>query len=103
MTSSIPPVICSVGPGNQFLLLDPDVFFVPSFVVGSFSYPYPSLCHLILIDMFSCRLKMAHKAKWPDTPKGTKKPGDHGGSTHQDKNISSFKAEVMQACIDEIN
>ena len=84
------------------MLLDPDVLFVPSFVVGSFRYPYPSLCRLILIDLFSCRLKMARKAKCPDTPKGTKKPGDRGGSTHQDKNISLFKAEVMQACIDEI-
>ena len=86
VTSAIPPFICSVGPGNQFILLDPDVFFVPSFVVGSFRYPYPSLCHLILIDLFSCRLilidlfscrlKMARKAKCPDTPKGTKRPGD---------------------------
>ena len=29
MTSAIPPFICSVGPGNQFMLLDPDVFFAP--------------------------------------------------------------------------
>ena len=51
-------------------------FLVPSFVVGSFRYPYPSLCHLIFIDLFSCRLKMAHKVNCPDTLKGTKKPGD---------------------------
>ena len=86
VTSAIPPFICSVGPGNQFMLLDPDVFFASSFVVGSFRYPYPSLCRLILIDLFSCRLilvnlyscrlKMAHKAKCLDTLKGTKKPGD---------------------------
>ena len=67
-------------------------FFAPSFVVSSFRYPYPSLCHLILIDLFSCHLilidffschlKMARKAKCPDTPKGTKKPGDRGESTH---------------------
>ena len=86
VTSVIPPFICSVGPGNQFMLLDPDIFFVPSFVVGGFRYPYPSLCRLILIDLFSCRLilidlfscclKMAHKAKCLDTLKGTKKPGD---------------------------
>ena len=31
----IPPFICSVGPGNQFMLLDRDIFFAPSFVVGS--------------------------------------------------------------------
>ena len=86
VTSAIPPFICSVGPGNQFMLLDPDIFFAPSFVVGSFRYPYPSPCHLILIDLFSCHLilidlfpcclKMACKVKCPDTPKGTKKPGD---------------------------
>ena len=61
VTSAIPPFICSVGPGNQFMLLDTDVFFVPSFVVGSFRYSCPSPCCLILIDLFSCRLKMAHK------------------------------------------
>ena len=27
VTSAIPPFIYSVGPGNQFMLLDPDVFF----------------------------------------------------------------------------
>ena len=102
VTSAIPRFICSVGPGNQFMLLDPDVFFAPSFVVGSLRYPYPSLCRLILINLFSCRLKMARKARCPDTPKGMKKPGDRGGSTHQDMNIGLFKAEVMQACIDEI-
>ena len=73
VTSAIPPFICSVGPGNQLMLLDPDIFFVPSFVVDSFRYPYPSLCclilidlfpcHLILIDLFSCCLKMPRKAK----------------------------------------
>ena len=101
VTSAIPPFICSVGPGNQFMLLDPDIFFAPSFVVGSLRYPYPSLCHLILINLFSCRLKMAHKVRCPDTPKGMKKPGDRRGSTHRDTNIGLFKAEVMQACIDE--
>ena len=29
VTSAIPLFICSVGPGNQFMLLDPDIFFVP--------------------------------------------------------------------------
>ena len=75
VTSVIPPFIC-VGPGNQFILLDPDIFFVPSFVVGSFRYPYLSPCCLILIFLFSCCLKMACKARYPDTPKGTKKPSD---------------------------
>ena len=39
VTSAIPPFIYSVLPGNQFILLDPDVFFAHSFVVGSFRYP----------------------------------------------------------------
>ena len=103
VTSAITPFICSVGPGNQFMLLDTDIFFVPSFVVGSFRYSCPSPCHLILIDLFSCCLKMVHKAWCPDTPKGTKKPGDQGRSTHWDKNINLFKAEVMEACIGEIH
>ena len=95
VTSAIPPFIYSVGPGNQFMLLDPDVFCAPSFVVGSFRYPCPSPCRLILIHLFSCCLKMACKGRCPDTPKGMKQPGDQGGTTHQDKNISLFKAEVM--------
>ena len=103
MISAIPPFIWIVGPGNEFMLLDPDVFFVPSLVVGSFRYPYPLLCHLILNDLFSCHLKMAHKARCPDTMKGMKKSGDRGRSTHRDKNIGLFKAEVMQVCIDQIN
>ena len=41
VTSAIPPFICSVGPGNQFLLLDPDVFFAPFFVVGSSNFSKP--------------------------------------------------------------
>ena len=46
---------------------------------------------------------MACKEKCLDIPKGTKRHGDQGGSTHRDKNIGLFKAEVMQACINEIN
>ena len=46
---------------------------------------------------------MAHNPRYPNTPKGTKRHGDRGGSTHQNMNIGLFKAEVMQACIDEIN
>ena len=41
VTSAIPPFICSVGPGNQFMLLDPDVFFAPFFVVGSSNFSSP--------------------------------------------------------------
>ena len=72
VTSALPPFIYSMGPGNQFMLLDPDVFCAPSFVVGSFRHPCPSPDHLILIDLFSCRLKMAHKMRCADTLKGMK-------------------------------
>ena len=52
--NAIPPFIYSVGPENQFMLSDPNVFFVLFFVVDSFrlpcclffSYSPPSPCHL---------------------------------------------------------
>ena len=46
---------------------------------------------------------MACKPRCPDTPKGTKQPGDCGGSNHQDKQIGFFKEEVMQLYINEIH
>ena len=52
VTNAIPPFIYSVGPGNQFMLSDPNVFFVLLFVVDSFRLPCfsvtlpPSPCHL---------------------------------------------------------
>ena len=64
------------GTWESVYVVRSDIFFVPSFVVGSFTHPCPSPCHLILIDLFSCHLKMACKARCPDTLKGTKKPGD---------------------------
>ena len=51
VTNAIPPFIYSVQPGNLFKLSDPNVFFVHSFVVGSFRYPTPSPCHLIYISI----------------------------------------------------
>ena len=39
VTNAIPPFIYSVGPGNQFMLSDPNVFFVLFFVVDSFRSP----------------------------------------------------------------
>ena len=42
LTNAIPPFIYSVGPGNQFMLSGPNVFFVLFFVVDSFRLP----CHL---------------------------------------------------------
>ena len=35
VTSVTPPFIYSVGPGNQFMLLDPDILFAPSSVVDT--------------------------------------------------------------------
>ena len=60
VTSATPPFIYSVGPGNQFMLLDPDVFFEPSSVVDS---SYLSSPLLISIYSFPCHLKMAQKKK----------------------------------------
>ena len=91
VTSAIPPFICSVGPGNQFMLLDPDVFFVPSFVVGSFRYQYPSLCHLILIYLFLCRLKMACKAKCPDTKKAPRNLVTEGEAPIKTRTLAYLK------------
>ena len=56
VTSAIPPFIYSVGPENQFMLLDPDVFFAPSSVVDSFNFLSSPL--LISIYSFPCRLKL---------------------------------------------
>ena len=42
VTNAIPLFIYSVGPGNQFMLSDPNIFFVLFFVVDSFRSP----CHL---------------------------------------------------------
>ena len=96
MTIAIPLFICSVGPGNQFMLLDPDIFFAPFFVVGSSNFSCPLL---FCIDsfLFPCRLKMAQKPRCPDRPKDKKKPkppssGDCGGSTHVNQENWSFSS-----------
>ena len=74
VTSAIPPFICSVGPGNQFMLLDPDVFFAPFFVVGSSNFSSPLLIYRSIYSFsFPCRLKMARKPRCQDTPKDKKK------------------------------
>ena len=93
VTSATPPFIYSVGPGNQFMLLDPDVFFAPSSVVDSFNLSSPLL---IFIYSFPCHLKMAWKKKCPDDKKPQKPKGDRGGSTHYKQSIGNFKAEVYR-------
>ena len=99
VTSAIPPFIYSVGPGNQFMLLDPDIFFAPSSVVDSSNLSSPLL---ISIYSFPCHLKMAWKRKCPDDKKPQKPKGDHGGSTHYKQSIGNFKVETMRKCIEEI-
>ena len=104
VTSAIPLFICSVGPGNQFILLDPDVFF---FVVGSSNFSCPLLICIYSFS-FPCRLKMVQKPWCLDTPKDKKKNpkplslGYHGGSTHANQKIGLFDATNMEKCIAEI-
>ena len=69
VTSAIPPFIYSVGPGNQFMLLDPDVFFAPSSVVDSSNYLPPFLFRLISLFF----LKMGRKPYCPDGGKDKSK------------------------------
>ena len=104
------PFICSVGPGNQFMLLDPDIFFAPFFVVGSSNFSSPLLIYRSIYSFsFPCRLKMACKPCCPDTPKDKKKKpkppssGDRGRITHAKQKIGLFQAEVMMKCIVEIH
>ena len=47
--SAIPPFIYSVGPGNHFMLLDPDVFFALFFVAGNFRSDFS--CHPFLFRL----------------------------------------------------
>jgi len=94
VTSATPPFIYSVGPGNQFMLLDPDIFFAPSSVVDSSNLSSPLL---ISIYSFPCHLKMARKRKCPDDKKPQKPKGDRGGSTHYKQSIGNFKAETMRS------
>ena len=70
--SVIPPFIYSVGPGNHFMLLDPDVFFALFFVAGNFRSDFschPFLFHLICLFF----LKMGRRPLCPDGEKKKKK------------------------------
>ena len=49
VTSAIPPFIYNVGPGNHFMLLDPDIFFVLFFVAGNFRSDFS--CHPFLFRL----------------------------------------------------
>ena len=118
VTNAIPPFIYSVQPGNLFKLSDPNVFFVHSFVVGSFRYPTPSPCRLIYISiLFPQFFKMGRRPLCPDDKKPQKKKkgkksetdetkrhssDNRGGSTHRNERIGLFTADSMSQCITEI-
>ena len=118
VTNAIPPFIYSVQPGNLFKLSDPNVFFVHSFVVGSFRYPTPSPCRLIYISiLFPQFFKMGRRPlcpydkKPPKKKKGKKSETDEtkrhssdnwGGSAHWNECIGLFTADAMSQCIAEI-
>ena len=118
VTNATPPFIYSVQPGNLFKLSDPNVFFVHSFVVGSFRYPTPFPCRLIYISiLFPQFFKMGRRPLCPDDKKPQKKKKgkksetdetkrhsleDRGGSTHRNQRIGLFTADVMTQCIAEI-
>ena len=120
VTSAIPPFIYSVGPENQFMLLDPDIFFSPS-VVDSSNYHPPFLFRLICVIFLKIGWKPycpdggkdKSKKKKKDTDmdqtkqntrdqknKPTTSPG--GGSAHKDQSTGNFTMDVMAACIEEI-
>ena len=70
--SAIPPFIYSVGPGNHFMLLDPDVFFALFFVAGNFRSDFS--CHPFLFRLIFCFfLKMGRRPLCPDGEKKKKK------------------------------
>ena len=72
VTSAIPPFIYSVGPGIQFMLLDPDVFFAPFSVVDTSNYHPPFLFCLICLFF----LKMGQRPLCPDSSKKKKKASE---------------------------
>ena len=119
VTNAMPPFIYNVGPGNLFKLSDPNIFFVYSFVVGSFRYSLPSPCHLISISiLFPKFFKMDQKPLWPNDKKPKKKKKgkksrkdetkqnsleNRGGSIYWDQCIGLFMADTMTKCIAQIS
>ena len=90
VTSATPPFIYSVGPGNQLMLLDPDIFFAPSSVVDSSNLSSPLL---ISIYSFPCHLKMAQKRKCLMTrnPKSRKETVEGVPTTKSQSETSRWK------------
>ena len=87
VTSAIPPFIYSVGPGNQFMLLDPDIFFAPSSVVDSSNYHPPFLFRLIYLFFFKDGSK-ALLSRWGQGQEQEKEEG-HGYGPDQTKHHGS--------------
>ena len=91
--SAIPPFIYSVGPGNHFMLLDPDVFFALFFVAGNFRSDFschPFLFRLICLFIF----KMGRRPLCPDGDKKKKKKKEKKSSEmdkDKDKDVLKFK------------
>ena len=129
VTSAIPPFIYSVGPGNHFMLLDPDVFFALFFVEGNFRSDFS--CHpflFCLICLFFVKMgqrplcpngnkkkKKKKEKKSSKTDKDKDKDRSTGketktkrntspgrGSAHRDQSTGNFTANTMILCINEI-
>ena len=121
--SVIPPFIYCVGPGNHFMLLDPDIFFALFLVARNFRSDFS--CHpflFCLICLFF--LKMGQRPFCPDGKKKKKKKSSEtdkdqetdrstgtktkrntspgGGSAHKDQSTGNFMVDTMIQCINEI-
>ena len=92
VTSVIPPFIYSVGPGNQFMLLDPDVFFAPSSVVDSSNYHPPFLFRLICLFFFKDGSK-ALLSRWGQGQEQEKEEGHRYGPDQTKHHGSEEKAD----------
>ena len=88
VTSAIPPFIYSVGPGNQFMLLDPDVFFAPSSVVDSSNYHPPLPVSFDLFVFFKDGSK-ALLSRWGQGQEQEKEEEGHGYGPDQTKHHGS--------------
>ena len=122
--SAIPPFIYSVGPGNHFMLLDPDVFFALFFVAGNFRSDFschPFLFRLIWFVFFKDGSK-AFMSRWrekrrkrnqvkriktrkrtgPPELRPSETPVQAEGSAHKDQSTGNFMADTMIQCINEI-
>ena len=101
VTSAIPPFIYSVGPGNHFMLLDPDVFLALFLLQGILD----PLC--LDGDKKKKKKKSSETDKEKDKDRSTRKETTRntslgGGSAHKDQSTGNFTAAMMMQCINEI-